>query len=423
MASIAANVGIGITHPRFRLRHLLIAALAALLGMWGVPRARAAWRLHDTATLYADYGLCMAGPTGATLLRDQPSEFWRLVRRRLVASGADEKVFAGCGPTVARLTGASHAADLHQARAGEFAEWGRTGGGLQLSDLARTLPDLATLSDSAWPFLKNGVSVLIKPSLGAKEAIHPVESARPGSLNGLRLHGSLFRTRRTSDKGWFVVLSDADGVHAYRSRDRGHRWTATSAWQTALENTHERCSAEASERAFGLEPHRAGAAATIVYFNHGMRSGQSTLGEGQRVLNLACDDAAAVIIVESGRGQLGLTLCAMEQPCKAMPILPILNELRPDGIDLARIQGATVIALTQGDLVRVVSTRDDGRVYTPFTVALDHNDNPFVPKATFWPAQLLAIGGTLLLTQDTKTGSAFSVAVVSNDFGASWRTF
>jgi hypothetical protein len=154
-----------------------------------------------------------------------------------------------------------------------------------------------------------------------------------------------------------------------------------------------------------------------------MRSGQSTLGEGQRVLNLACDDAAAVIIVESGRAQLGLTLCAMEQPCKAMPILPILNELRPDGIDLARIQGATVIALTQGDLVRVVSTRDDGRVYTPFTVALDHNDNPFVPKATFWPAQLLAIGGTLLLTQDTKTGSAFSVAVVSNDFGASWRTF
>ena len=423
MASIAANVGIGISHPRFRLRHLLIAVLAALLGMWGVPRARAAWRLHDTATLYADYGLCMAGPTGATLLRDQPSEFWRLVRRRLVASGADDRVFAGCGPTVVRLTGVSHATDLHQARAGEFAEWGRAEVGLQLSDLAQALPDLATLSDSAWPFLKNGVSVLIKPSLGAKEAIHPVESARPGSLSGLRLHGSLFRARRTSDKGWFVVLTDADGAHAYRSRDRGHRWTATSAWQTALENTHERCSAEGSERAFGLEPHRAGAAATIVYFNHGIRSGQFTLGEGQRVLNLACDDAVAVLVVESGRGQLGLFLCGTDQLCKALPDLPILSELRPDGIDLARIQGATVIALTHGDLVRVVSTRDDGRAYTPFTVALDHNDNPFAPKATYWPAQLLAIGGTLFLTQDTKTGPAFSVAVVSNDFGASWRTF
>ena len=80
-----------------------------------------------------------------------------------------------------------------------------------------------------------------------------------------------------------------------------------------------------------------------------------------------------------------------------------------------------MIAISQGLVVRVISTRDDGRSYTPFTVALDHDDNFGAGHAGYLPAQLLSIAGNLIMTQETVTGNAPSVALVSSDFGASWR--
>ena len=424
MALVAAVRPVVLTPRRFRLRHLLVIAVSALAIRWGVPRARAAWKIHDTATLFADYGLCMAGPTGATLLRDQPAEFWKTVRRRLVAAGADDKLFAKCTQLAEQLSGAARVGELHQARAGEFAEWGFAGASLQLVDLARDLPDLTSLSDGAWPFLRKGVVELIKPSLGAKEAIHPVGSARPGRLAGLNLHGSLFRARRVTDKGWFVVASDGQSARAVRSRDKGRNWTPTSAWQTALQGTHNRCLADGGERSFGLEPHRNGQGMSLNYYDQDTRTGQSSLGDANsRAVSLGCDESAAVVVTQSDKGQLGLWLCANDSTCRAMPVPPLLAGLKPDGIDAARLQGATVIAVTQGPLVRVVSTRDDGRVYMPFTVALDHLENLILPRETLRPAQLLAIGGTLILYQESQSATTSGVAVSSSDLGASWRTF
>jgi len=412
------------TPRRLRLRHLLGLGASVLMATWLVPRGRAAWKIHDTAAAYADYGLCMAGPTGAMLLRDQPDEFWRAVRRRLVASAPEEKVFGACQAVAERLSGSLRQGALHQTRAADFAEWGRKAPAVPLSDLAHGLPDLAALAANAWPFLRNGVAVLVKPSLGAKEAIHPVGSARPGWVDGLHMYGSLFRARRVSEKGWFLVISDGQATQALRSRDKGRKWTATSPWQTALQGTHARCMAEGAERAFGLEPHRPGQAWTITYFEHDSRTGQATLGDGNSsVVSLACDEYAAVAVTQTEKGRFGLVLCLSDGPCKAMPLPPLLSEIKPEGIDVARLHGATIIAVTQGDVVRVVSSRDDGRIFTPFTVALDHLDNALSPRNAILPAQLLAIGGMLLLTQESKTRAAPGLAVFSTDLGASWRTF
>ncbi len=421
MASADVRI-VPVPHRRaFRLRYLLVGLFGALGITWSLPRARAAWRLHDTAVLFADYALCMAGPTGAVELRDQPREFWRLVRRRLVASGSGERVFANCSQLARRLTGENQVAELHNASAGDFAEWGAKAASLNLNQLARALPDLSTMSQNAWPFLRSGVAVLVKPSLGAKEAIHPVQSARPGTILGLRLYGKLLRARRVTDRGWFVVTSDGRGTLAVRSRDRGRNWIAASPWQAALEGTNDRCASDGSDHSFALETGHRGMG--VVHYDHGTRSGRSSIGgpNGQ-VVGFGCDEIAAVALTRSDGDEFGIELCVLDEPCRSLPLPPILARVSLDGIDVARLRGATVIAVSQGPIVRVVSTRDDGRSYTPFTVAFDHDDNPAAQQVQYWPAQLLAIAGTLLLVQEAKTGNAPSVALVSNDFGASWRT-
>ena len=422
MASVNSHNALARHRSGLRLRHLLAVGVCALGATWSLPRARAAWRLHDTAVLYADYGLCMGGPTGAVGLRDQPREFWRLVRRRLVASPPADSVFANCAQLAERLTGTHRVSELHRAKASEFAEWGARNSTLNLEQLERALPDLSLMSQSAWPFLRSSVALLIKPSLGAKEAIHPVQSARPGTVLGLQIHGKIFRARRVTERGWFVVTSDGHDTRAMRSRDRGRKWMPTSPWQSALQGTNERCASDGSERTFGLVSRRAGVGPSVVYFDHESKTGQSFVGgPNSLVVSLACDEIAATIVTKSDGGEFGIWLCAANEPCKALPLPSIFSDLSADGIDVARLRGATVIAISQGLVVRVISTRDDGRSYTPFTVALDHDDNFGAGHAGYLPAQLLSIAGNLIMTQETVTGNAPSVALVSSDFGASWR--
>src|SRR6188768_3729087 len=95
-ASAPATVATVAPAPPLRLRFVLILALVAL-GLWtGYPRLQAAFRLHDVTVATADYGLCMVGPTGPTLIRDRDSDFQRLVRRRLIASGPTDRPFHRC---------------------------------------------------------------------------------------------------------------------------------------------------------------------------------------------------------------------------------------------------------------------------------------------------------------------------------------
>lgn len=126
-------------------------------------------------------------------------------------------------------------------------------------------------------------------------------------------------------------------------------------------------------------------------------------------------------IIRRDNGEWSIWLCVADESCKAMPSPPIFAELPADGLDVGRLRGATVIAVSQGPIVRVVSTRDEGRSYTPFTVALDHDDNVETEPVAHFPAQLLPIAGNLILVQEKRTGDAVSVALVSSDYGASWR--
>src|SRR5215475_8135156 len=75
--------------PPIKLRFVLLLGLCAGAVAWLYPRLDAAWKVHTLAAALADYGACMVGPTGPTLLRDHElAEFRVLARRRLVTSPA-----------------------------------------------------------------------------------------------------------------------------------------------------------------------------------------------------------------------------------------------------------------------------------------------------------------------------------------------
>ncbi len=422
VAQIAASrTGV---RPRIRLRYVLLALTGALVAYWFVPRARLAWHLHDAATQEADYALCMAGPTGAVMLRDEPSKFWQLVRRRVVASGADDKPFVDCGPIAQKLTGSPEIAALHQAPAREFADWGSRGGTLALGHLASSMPNLMDMAEGAWPFTRGGAAMLIKPSLGAKEAMHPIATMRPGSVQGLPLTGTFYRARRVTERGWFVITSNARETKAYRSRDQGRRWTPTSPWQTALQGTMNRCLADVGERGFAVEQSRNESGLTVTYYNQDSKTGQSAIAKSSRaVRSFACDETAALLLTSDTPNHYNLWMCAVDQPCRELPAPSPLIGMTVDGIDVARQKGATVVAVTQGALVRVLSSRDDGRSYTPFTVAIDHQDACPLELAAYQPAQLLSIANSLLILQEPASGSGPTLALSSSDQGASWHAF
>src|SRR5437762_3605888 len=110
--------------PVMRLRYVLIVAILWAAGAAIAPRVRAAWQVHSVASAFADYALCMVGPTGPSLLRDNPPEFWRLARRRLVSALPDDRPFMKCEKSASVVSDSPASRRAHQAAASAFLEWG-----------------------------------------------------------------------------------------------------------------------------------------------------------------------------------------------------------------------------------------------------------------------------------------------------------
>src|SRR5262245_19985406 len=169
--------------PTVRIRTVLLLGVLAFAVWWSLPRVRAAFQLYSAATAFADYALCMVGPTGPELLRDNPHEFWRLARRKLVSSLPEDRPFEASEKSAKSVSDSMKSHDAHQAPAMAFVEWGAESDGTSavfgLPDLGVGTHRLAELSESAWPFARDGYMALIRPSSYAAEAPHPLEPPRP----------------------------------------------------------------------------------------------------------------------------------------------------------------------------------------------------------------------------------------------------
>jgi hypothetical protein len=420
------------TLPSFRIRHLLILGLVGLLGWTAVPKLRAAWALHSAAATFANYALCMVGPTGPSLLRDNPRAFWRMVRRRLVTSAPSERPFAECAQHVGELTGSLEIERAHVAHASDFVEYGGEAadraaagarGELTVASLLVTTRPLARLAEEAQPFVRGGYTQLVQPASHAKEAVHPVALPRPLVGRGLPAWGALYEASHVDGQTAVVTMGRGANRSVYRSGDGGATWQVASLRDPAVRHLAGRCAAGdtgASFR-FGISEDRRYKIVRSL-MPDGSEARARLVDRGTRVFAASCDEGAmAVLAGEEGSREVSLLICRFQGQCLGAE-LPTLGSIAPRyPMDVARVRGTTVVSTTMHGIVRVTSSRDDGQSWAPWTVAYDPAAHDDLPVSAVPPSHLLVLGERLALYGGADAPDVAYPTLFSTNLGASWK--
>jgi hypothetical protein len=436
MPVATADVGVrAAARPPVRIRTLLLIFIVGGGLWWLYPRAIAAWKLHSEATALADYGLCMVGPTGPSLLRDDPAEFRRLVRRRLVSSNAGDRPFARCADAARELTGSSRVEGAHLATAWTFVEYGgaaadRAAQGsateLTLADLRVTTRPLAELANGAWPFSRSGYTELVRPSIGAYEAIHPIELPRPRVGRGLPAWRARYRSVVAVPHGFLLAVGQGANLSAYTTRDGGVSWTPASVRRSEIAQVEGRCAPSSGGHAFMFGLSQDGRFTTVVSLgSDAAPESQALAPVRMQVFAASCDDSALVAALKpKGSREVTFALCAFRGACSPLNV-PAFSGVgvRPRfPLDVARVDGATIVAVAMHGVVRVTSSRDDGQSWTPYNVAFDASAHPDVHTSAKVPDRLLVLGHRVLLYGGAPEPQSTYPVLLSDDDGAAWRT-
>jgi hypothetical protein len=408
----------------FRLRSVLLLLLLVLLGAVTLPRVRAAYRLRSIVKSVADYGLCMAGPTGAVALRSDPVRFRALVRHRLVAAAATDRPFARCANLASALAFGADLASNHERQASEFIEWGAGGQGRSINEFFSHLPDLDALYVQAWPILHKPLQELMRSTRGAYEAVHPLELARPAPVQGLGALNSVMRSTVENQKVRYVVASNDREVWAYRSRDRGLRWASTSVNQLALEGHAEHCMAADGELRIGLVP-AANASRPALAFGSltGLGVDRREFGNpGDQVTRVACDASGAVALAKhKGDPAAHVYACPISGRCREM-VLPALFAVADAFVDVARVNRTIVVVAVRDGLVRVTTSRDEGASSTPLSLVFDARAQLALGIEPSLVPNLFGFERQVELVLSNPSGTR-TWGLVSNDAGASFHAF
>lgn len=405
--------------PPIRLRSLLLFGLLAWLVASGYPRLQAAFRLHDVAVAVADYGLCMVGPTGPSLIRDRDADFQRLVRRRLVASGPNDRPFQRCAKLARSVTRSMEVERLHLLTAAEFREYG--GRGATLGELGVSAAPLARLLADAWPFARGGYTQLMKPSLGAVEAAHVPAPARPVLGRGLPAKSGMYRNVWREGAGFGVALGAGSEAALYATSDRGVSFRALPRRGDTFEQRAERCASVDGRKVYRISPREDGTAQQVFFNLEGSEPTHSELSPiAEQVLATGCDERSLVALT-ADRERPHLRLCPFGGRCGELAVPALLLGESPGNVDLAKVKGTLVLSVAKNGVVRVISSRDEGRSFTPPVVAFDATEYPELVTGRRAPSRLLALGERLLLFGAPTRGSEGYLLLVSDDQGVSFR--
>ena len=403
-----------------RLRSLLLLGLAAWAVLSGYPRMQAAFRLHDVTTAIADYGLCMVGPTGPALIRDRDADFQRLVRRRLMASAPGDRPFQRCAKLARGVTANVDSERLHQSVAADFREY--AGHGTSLAELGVSAAPLSQLFADAWPFARGGYTQLIKPSLGAAEAAHVPAPPRPIAGRGLPAKSGIYRNVWREGASFAVALGAGSETALYVSSDRGVNFRPLARRGDSFETHAERCASLDGRKVYRLSPREDGSAQQVFF---SLEGGEPTLSElspiSEQVLGTGCDERSLVALT-ADRERLHLRLCPFGGRCGELPLPVLLSGASSSAVDVAKLKGTLVLSVAEGGVVRVVSSRDEGRSFTPPVVAFDAAEYPELGAARRPPSRLLALGDRLLLFGGAAKASDGYLLLASDDQGVSFRT-
>lgn len=412
--------------PPIRLRIVLLLSLLGLGVHSLAPRALANWRLHGAATELANYAVCMVGPPGPRLLREEPLEFWRHVRRRLIGAEASQRPFAACGKTFGAVEQDERRRAAHAARADELAEYARPDGAeapFTLADLVVTTEALERLLSEAQPFAPDDYDELVRPSSKAVVAPAAVELPVPGRGRGLPADALPLGAAVPIEGGHLLVEGRDVNLRAFRSSDGGSTWQPADATSAVARALGGRCSVASGAPSFRLSV--ANERWQVETHVEGSLAGSASLASSAAtLLDFSCDgEAALVALADERTARVALKLCPAQKPCRPLELPALMAGSLAQGTRLAaaRVRGATVLALTRQGIVRVASSRDDGRTWTPWTVAYDREERGALGRVESPPSRLLALEGRVLLYGEASSPGGDYPSLVSDDFGASWR--
>ncbi len=405
--------------PRLRLRFVLILVVVAW-GLWSAyPRMQSAFRLHDETVAVADYGLCMVGPTGPTLIRDRDSDFRHLVRRRLIASNPGDKPFHRCAKLARAVTGSVDSERVHNLTAADFREYG--GRGVALAELGVSAAPLAQLFADAWPFARGGYTQLIKSSLGAVEAAHVPAPPRPSFGRGLPVQSGIYRNVWHEGTGFGVALGAGSDTALLVTSDRGVTFHPLARRGDVFETHAERCASQDGRRVYRLAPREDGGAQQVLFSLEGAESATSELAPiRERLLGTGCDEKSLVVLT-ADRERLHLRLCPFGGRCGEVTLPDAVVAAPASAVDVAKLKGTVVLAAAQDGIVRVISSRDEGRTFTPPIVAFDAAEYPELALMRRAPSRLLSLGDRLLLVGGPVKGNDAYPVLASDDQGVSFR--
>ncbi len=406
--------------PPFKLRFVLLIAAAAF-GLWSFyPRLQAAFRLHDVTVATADYALCMVGPTGPTLIRDRPRDFEHLVRRRLIASGPADRPFHRCAKLARKVTESIEVERVHELVAADFREY--AGHGAPLAELAVSTAPLAKLSADAWPLSRGGYMQLIKPSLGAVEAAHVPAPARPVLGRGLPARPGIYRNVWREGVGFGVALGAGSDTTLLVTSDRGVSFRPLARRGDVFDQHAERCASQDGRKVYRITPREDGGAQQVLFSLEAGEPVTSDLAPIQeRVLGTGCDEKGLVALT-ADRERLHLRSCPFGGRCGELALPPSVIAAAASAVDIAKVKGTIVLSVAQEGVVRVVSSRDEGRSFTPPVVAFDAAEYPELGAVRRMPSRLLPLGERLLIYAGAAKSSDAYPVLASDDQGVSFRT-
>ena len=380
-----------------RLRLLVVLLSLGLGARWFAPRALAYWQLHNTATSVADYALCMVGSAGPELLLQRPLEFWRLVRRRMVASPADARPFAACVPGVDAFDDAIGRRRAHQARARDFAEYASpspAGSALSLEDLKVSAQRIDDLARASRPLLSKNPLELMHPSLRARSAPLLFDLPLPALGRGLPAADLGYAAVKQADGGYLLATGRDANLSAYWSRDGGQTWSPTRAADLAAELRIGSCAVASAATSFRLSV--AGDTLQLESWQRGQLASSVPLASAERrLLGFSCDAEGAVAVLsdEARHEPAAFRICRALGRCRdlAVPEGVAARTASDLALSAARARGATILAASRAGIVRIFSSRDDGQTWTPPVVAFDAGELPG-PVSPSVPTRLLSLG-------------------------------
>jgi hypothetical protein len=232
----------------------------------------------------------------------------------------------------------------------------------------------------------------------------------------------LYRNVWREGAGFGVALGAGSDSALLITTDRGMTFKPLARRGDVLETRAERCTSADGRKQYRLAPREDGSAEQVLFNLEGSDGTGSELAPtSERVLGTGCDERSLVALTAE-RERLRLRLCPFGGRCGELPLPPALQGAAAAGVDVAKLKGTIVLSVASEGVVRVLSSRDEGRSFTPPVVAFDAAEYPELGLARRPPTRLLSLGERLLLFGSSIKGSDPYPLLASDDQGVSFRT-